>query len=57
MTPDLVISPEVARELAGISREIGRQIGLLVDRAIRRGERPGASRDCAWFIPIWPVRA
>ncbi len=35
MTPDLVISPEVARELAGISREIGRQIGLLVDRAGR----------------------
>ncbi|MEN8135995.1 MAG: GTPase HflX [Thermodesulfobacteriota bacterium] len=35
MSPDLVISPEVARELATISREIGRQIGLLIDRAGR----------------------
>ncbi|MDF1577007.1 MAG: GTPase HflX [Desulfurivibrionaceae bacterium] len=35
MTPDLVISPEVARELSGFSREIGRQIGLLIDRAGR----------------------
>ena len=29
ISPDLVISPEVARELAMISREIGRQVGLL----------------------------
>jgi GTP-binding protein HflX len=35
MSPELIISPEVARELAGISREIGRQIGLLIDRAGR----------------------
>jgi GTP-binding protein HflX len=35
MSPDLVISPEVARELAGISREVGRQIGLIIDRAGR----------------------
>ena len=35
MSPDLVINPEVARELAGMSREVGRQIGLLIDRAGR----------------------
>lgn len=35
ISPDLVISPEVARELAMISREIGRQIGLLIDRGGR----------------------
>lgn len=35
MAANLVLSPEVARELAEISREIGRQVGLLVDRAGR----------------------
>ena len=35
MSPDLIVSPEVARELSGLSREIGRQIGLLIDRAGR----------------------
>lgn len=35
MSPDLIISPEVAREISGISRETGRQIGLLIDRAGR----------------------
>jgi GTP-binding protein HflX len=35
MSADLVISPEVARELAEISREIGRQVGLIIDRAGR----------------------
>lgn len=33
LEPDQVASPELARSLAAISREIGRQVGLLIDRA------------------------
>lgn len=33
MPPDLIISPEMARELAEISFEIGRQIGVLISRS------------------------
>ena len=33
MSPDLIISPEVAREISGISHETGRQLGLLIDRS------------------------
>ena len=32
VAPDRIISPELARHLAGISREIGRQVGVLVNR-------------------------
>ena len=31
--PDLVLTPELAREMAGLSAEIGRQLGLLLDRS------------------------
>jgi GTP-binding protein HflX len=33
--PDLIVSPEVAREMAELSREIGRQVGILIDRTGR----------------------
>ena len=32
MTPQEVLSPELARHLCGISRELGRQVGALVER-------------------------
>lgn len=32
MDPQRLVSPELARHLAGISREIGRQVGVLVNR-------------------------
>jgi GTP-binding protein HflX len=32
VAPDLIISPEVAREMGELSREIGRQLGVFVDR-------------------------
>ncbi|MBU0480892.1 MAG: GTPase HflX [Proteobacteria bacterium] len=35
MDPDSIVSPEVAREMAGLSRELGRQVAILVDRAGR----------------------
>lgn len=35
MSAEQVISQEIARELAGLSFEIGRQIGLIIDRAGR----------------------
>lgn len=35
MDPDSIISPEIARTLCGLSTDIGRQIGILVDRAGR----------------------
>lgn len=33
VAPDLIISPEAAREMAELSREIGRQLGVMIDRA------------------------
>jgi len=53
VSPGLVISPELARELAAISHETGRQIGLLLDRAGRVasvlvGDRKGI------LIPVLP---
>ncbi len=33
MTPDLIISQETARAMAAVSRDTGRQVGLLIDRA------------------------
>ncbi|MEW5721650.1 MAG: GTPase HflX [Thermodesulfobacteriota bacterium] len=46
MAPDLVIGPELAGDLADLSAEIGRQVGLLIDRtgAVERvlvGDRRG----------------
>ncbi len=32
VSPDMVITPELGRYLAEVSREVGRQIGILVDR-------------------------
>ena len=32
LRPDLIVSLELARELTGLSRSIGRQVGVLVDR-------------------------
>ena len=32
VSPDRLVSHELAREMAGLSREIGRQVGVLVDR-------------------------
>lgn len=33
ISPDQIISPELARELCGLSAELGRQIGILISRA------------------------
>jgi GTP-binding protein HflX len=33
MAPDLIISQETARAMAAVSRDTGRQVGLLIDRA------------------------
>ncbi|MDZ7641111.1 MAG: GTPase HflX [Desulfurivibrio sp.] len=33
LEPDQIATPELARPLAAISREIGRQVGLIIDRA------------------------
>ena len=33
MPPDLLVSPELARALAELSSEIGRQLGVLISRA------------------------
>ncbi|MFH7319212.1 GTPase HflX [Desulfurivibrio sp. D14AmB] len=33
LEPDQIATPELARSLASISREIGRQVGLMIDRA------------------------
>lgn len=33
MPPDLIVSPEMARELAGISTEISRQVGVIIARS------------------------
>jgi len=33
LEPDQITTPELARSLAAISREIGRQVGLMIDRA------------------------
>ena len=33
VSPDLIISPELARELCEISGDIGRQVGVLISRA------------------------
>jgi len=51
--PEFVITPELARELAAVSREAGRQVGLLIDRRGRVttvvvGDREGI------VIPVLP---
>ena len=33
LDPDHILTPELARSLSGLSREIGRQLGLIVDRS------------------------
>ncbi len=54
MPPELLISPELARELSELSFDIGRQIGLFIDRAGRVhlvivGDRKGI------MIPVLPT--
>jgi len=52
--PELIVTREVARELAGLSYAIGRQIGLLIDRGGRVAHLIVGSRK-EIVIPVLPV--
>ena len=44
--PELIVGPELARYMSEVSREIGRQIGVLINRRGQvRGRSHGVARD------------